>query len=217
MNPTGIRTPILRAVDEWWFHVAKDGQKAIGFDVMMHRPRDIEEPGFKWRFDAVVREPEGDVEPGKGRRIVRGSRQWRHNLKGRTLSDDSLSGLRSKCASFVRALEDGEWRKVIVVSAGVENSSFGDSDHPIKFEWGVGFRSRCGRWFRPSMDKPEVYDEAYFLIGSRDDKIVVHDHTPELEASLLEMDGKFAEFGMAMSKLVQDPKRIAAASTKLLT
>jgi len=206
MNPSPIGTPIERIIDEWFFNVSDtDGQKCIHFDIKMTRPRDIEAEKFKFLFTAHV-----VTDPKRARRY-----KYRTDLKVPLLHGLSLMELREVCQSYVAALEGENWNKVIVVAAKKQTEQWAVT-RPVSYDFGVGYQSKDGKWFRESLTKPYLDRNASYLLSDHSVAGVVHPWSQELEDHLKGIRQRFLKLGDAMEELIKSPERILNSGPKLL-
>lgn len=206
MNPSRISTPINKEIDEWHFNTCPGEKKVMHFRIDMHRPRDIES-NDPMEFIAVSQ-----------------SKWMEENNNAIVIRATSIPDLREKCLALARAYEESHWEKIIVVYAADAAICWSAdvSDHPIKFDWGMGYRSKDGRFFRKMDMETEsnsyTYQDAGYLMksGNKDGKCIVHPWTKELEESMKAMDEKFRQFSEALSAMIKSPQQIQAISQKLL-
>lgn len=206
MNPSHIGTPVAKVIDQWhfWLHMGKRHQ--IAFDIEMRRARDIESDEMNWRFSAYLAKPERYANNDDALAAFGVARD---HIQAKVIATaPSMPELKAKLLELLRVRDAGSWHKVIGIAAGRNEY------HRIVFEWGIGLRSACGKYYR-ALDSTYACDGTHVFIKGGSNA-VCHPYTPELEEVCKDIERRTAVLADRLGELVKKPDQLLALTANLL-
>lgn len=207
MNPSRISTPIATKIDEWHFWAMVNGRKHVIFEIEMRRPRDIEakfDGGFKFSFWGIL----SRKMPGEDIAAILGKAAQTYKPP---IIAPTLDILRTRLIAWIEAISSKDWVKVIAVNVKPQGDYNG-----LRFTYGVGWQSKCGKFFRLPGDNAYAYDEPRFCEDWEEQFGTIHPYNENLERGLEQIAGRVDDLAAALLKLTRNPQQLTASLAKLL-